>query len=44
MSRKGTCWDNAPMGSFFGALKTGLVPRREYPDRGAARRDLFAYL
>jgi hypothetical protein len=31
-------------GSFFGALTTGLVPRREYPDRGAARRDLFAYV
>ena len=22
MSRKGNCWDNAPMESFFGALKT----------------------
>jgi transposase InsO family protein len=44
MSRKGNCWDNAPMESFFGTLKTELVHRREYPDRDAARRDLFAYI
>src|SRR3954447_23996780 len=25
MSRKGNCWDNAPMESFFGTLKTELV-------------------
>jgi putative transposase len=30
------------MESFFGALKTELVDQREYPDRDAARRDLFA--
>ena len=24
MSRKGDCWDNAPMESFFGSLKTEL--------------------
>jgi transposase InsO family protein len=24
MSRKGNCWDNAPMESFFGSLKTEL--------------------
>jgi transposase InsO family protein len=44
MSRKGNCWDNAPMASFFGTLKTALVHQREYPDRDAARRDLFAYI
>jgi putative transposase len=43
MSRKGYCRDNAPMESFFGTLKTELVHQREYPDRNAARRDLFAY-
>jgi putative transposase len=42
MSRKGNCWDNAPMESFFGTLKT--VHHREYPNRDAARRDLFAYI
>ena len=44
MSRKGNCWDNAPIESFFGTLKTELVHQREYPDRDAARRDLFAYV
>jgi putative transposase len=44
MSRKGNCWDNAPMESFFGILKTELAHQCEYPDRDAARRDLFAYI
>ena len=44
MSRKGNCWDNAPMESFFGTLKTELVHLGEYPDRDAARRDLFGYI
>jgi putative transposase len=44
MSRKGNCWDNAPMESFFGTLKTELVHQYDYPDRDAARRDLFAYI
>ena len=44
MSRKGNCWDNAPMESFFGTLKTELVHHREYPDRDTPRRDLFAYI
>lgn len=44
MSRKGNCWDNAPMESFFGTLKTELVHQGEYPGRDAARRDLFSYI
>jgi putative transposase len=32
------------MESFFGTLKTELVHQRKYPDRSAARRDLFAYI
>jgi len=31
MSRKGYCWGNAPMESFFGTLKTELVHHRELP-------------
>ena len=42
MSRKANCWDNAPMESVFGTLKTELVHQREYPECDAARRDLFA--
>ena len=44
MSRKANCWDNAPMESFFGTLKTELVHHREYPNRDTARRELFAYI
>src|SRR5262249_43166249 len=44
MSRKGNCWDNGPMESFFGTLKTELVHQSEYPNRDAARRDLFTYI
>ena len=44
MSRKANCWDNAPMESFFGTLKTELVHHRQYLDRDTARRDLFAYI
>jgi transposase InsO family protein len=44
MSRKANCWDNAPMESFFGTLKTELVHHREYVDRDTARRELFAYI
>jgi transposase InsO family protein len=44
MSRKANCWDNAPMESFFGTLKTELVDYGAYPDRDAARRDLFVYI
>ena len=44
MSRKANCWDNAPMESFFGTLKTELVHQGEYSDRDTARRDLFAYI
>jgi putative transposase len=44
MSHKANCWDNAPMESFLGTLKTELIHQREYPDRDAARRDLFAYI
>jgi transposase InsO family protein len=44
MSRKGNCWDNAPMESFFATLKKELVHHETYPTREAARRSLFEYL
>lgn len=44
MSRKGNCWDNAPMESFFGTTKSELVHHQRYPTREAAKRDLFAYI
>ena len=44
MSRKGNCWDNAPMESCFGTLKTELVHQTSFPTREAAKRELFAYI
>jgi putative transposase len=39
MSRKGDCYDNAPMESFFHTLKTELVHHRQYATRAEAIRD-----
>ena len=44
MSRKGNCYDNAPMESFFHTLKTERVHHRVYATRDEARRDLFGYI
>ena len=43
MSRKGDCWDNAPMESFFATLKRELVERTEYATRDDARAHVFVY-
>jgi transposase InsO family protein len=44
MSRKGNCWDNAVMESFFGSLKEECVGSTVYPSHEQARRSLFEYL
>lgn len=44
MSRKGNCLDNAPMESFFGALKTEMVHRTRFRTRREARAALFEYI
>ncbi len=44
MSRKGDCWDNAPMESFFSTLKRERVHRRRYWTRQEATEDLGSYL
>jgi putative transposase len=44
MSRKGDCWDNAPMESFFHTLKTELVMHCDYQTRDQARASIFEYL
>ena len=44
MSRRGNCYDNAVMESFFGTLKTELVHHETYPTREAARQSLFEYI
>src|SRR5689334_19704984 len=43
MSRKGDCWDNAPMESFFGSLKTELDDG-PFETRQAARTALFGFI
>jgi len=44
MSRKGDCWDNAAMESFFHTLKTELVHHRKYLTRWQAKADIFEYI
>jgi len=44
MSRKGNCWDNAPMESCWGSLKTELVHHRRYVSRDEAKREITEYI
>jgi putative transposase len=44
MSRKGNCWDNAAVESFFGTLKDERVECNTYQSYEQARRSLFEYL
>jgi putative transposase len=44
MSRKGDCWDNAVVESFFGSLKSERVLWRTYQTRGEARQDIIDYI
>ena len=44
MSRKGNCWDNAPMESFFHSLKTECVGFEDYQTRSEARASIFSYI
>ena len=44
MSRKGDCYDNAPMESFFSSIKTELVHRTQFRTRREAKAALFEYI
>lgn len=44
MSRKGNCWDNAVMESFYRSLKVECVYLQKYKTREEARRDIFTYI
>jgi len=44
MSRRGNCWDNSPMESFFASLKRELVDGENYTTRAEARASLFEYI
>ena len=44
MSRRGNCWDNAPMERLFRSLKTEWVPATGYLTQDQAKKDISYYL
>ncbi len=44
MSRKGDCWDNAVVESFFGSLKQERVQWKNYQTRLEAQQDILNYI
>ncbi|SIO18953.1 putative transposase [Nitrosomonas cryotolerans ATCC 49181] len=44
MSRKGDCWDNAPIESFWGILKNELVHHRKFKTRQQAIQEITEYI
>jgi len=44
MSRKGDCWDNAVVESFFGSLKQERVQWKNYQTRYEAQQDILHYI
>lgn len=44
MSRKGNCWDNAVVESFFHTLKTRLTHHRRYSTMEELNRDIYWYI
>ncbi|SEA82514.1 Transposase InsO and inactivated derivatives [Desulfuromusa kysingii] len=44
MSRRGNCWDNAPMERVFRSLKSEWVPKGGYQSFIDARKDIGSYL
>ena len=44
MSRRGNCWDNAPMERFFRSLKTENMPKKGYINEDLAKRSVMNYI
>lgn len=44
MSRRGNCWDNAPMERLFRSFKSEWMPRQGYRDLDEATKDVSYYL
>ncbi len=44
MSRKGNCYDNAPMESFWGSLKNELIHHQHYATRADAKAAIQEYI
>ena len=44
MSRRGNCWDNAPVEAFFATLKKEVVYKENYLSKEQAKASLFDYI
>ena len=44
MSRRGNCWDNAPMESFFSRLKVELIYPNNYQSVEELKAGVFEYI
>ena len=44
MSRRGNCWDNAPIGRLFRSLKSEWIPVMGYRSMAEAKKDTGLYL
>jgi putative transposase len=44
MSRRGNCFDNAPIESFWGTLKSELVYQRRFVTRQQAKQEISEYI
>ena len=44
MSRKGNCYDNATMESFWSSLKLEVIYRRDFVIHNQARSEIFDYI
>ena len=44
MSRRGNCWENAVVESFFSNLKSEQIKKRIYQTRAEAKSEIFYYI
>lgn len=44
MSRRGNCWENAVVESFFSSLKEERIKNRIYKTRNLTRADVFDHI
>ncbi len=44
MSRRGKCWDNAAMESFFSSVRTERLSRKVHRTREEAMSDVFDWI
>ena len=44
MSRRGNCWDNAPMERFFRSVKSEWIPKIGYSSFEEAERMISQYI